>query len=129
MANSAVNRPEGLLDRLVPMAYGEERQGEWSEQIRVEEREMADRMVRLAELMVAGIPPSDPAVLDEVDWYYRAANQYGGINVATFAAIGDVLMENEQTRAVFDDVVEGLAAYQRDAMAAYAQARLSMGGA
>ena len=128
MANPVVNRPERLLDRLAPTAYGEE-WGEWSEQIRGEEREMANRLVRLAELMVAGTPPNDPTVLDEVDWYYRAANLYGGVNAATFTALGEVLMDNEQTRAVFDDVVEGLAAYQREAMTAYAPARLSMGGA
>ncbi len=124
-----VNRPEALLDRLVPTTYGEEHRGEWSEQIRGEEREMADRMIRLAELMVAGTPPSDPAVLHEVDWFYRAANQYGAVNAATFTALGDALVDNEQSRAVFDDVVEGLAAYQHDAMTVYAQARLSMGGA
>ena len=129
MANPAVNRPEGLLDRLAPTAYGEEGPGAWSEAIRAEEREMADRMVRLADLMVAGTPPSDPAVLDEIAWYPRAANQYLGIDAATFAAIGDALTADEQTRAVFDDVVEGLAAYQRDAMVAYAEALLSMEGA
>jgi hypothetical protein len=129
MANSTVNRPEGLLDRLSAGGYGVERQGEWSEQLRDEEREMADRLVRIAELMVAGTAPSDPAVLDEVEWYYRRANQYGGVNAATFMALGDALVDNEQTRAVFDDVAEGLAAYQREAMAAYTQARLSEGGA
>ena len=129
MADPAVNRPAGLLDRLVPTAYGNPRRGEWSEQIRREESEMADRMVRMAELMVAGTPPSDPAVLDELDWYYRSANQYGGVNAATFTALGDVLLNNEQSRALLDDVVEGLAAYQREAMAAYAKARLTEGGA
>jgi hypothetical protein len=129
MTNPAVNRPERLLDRLAPTVYGEQDRGEWSEQIRGEEREVADRMVRLAELMAAGTPPSDPAVLDEIDWYYRAANQYALIDTATFAALGGALMDNQQTRAVFDDVVEGLAAYQREAMTAYAHARLSMDGA
>lgn len=129
MANPAVNRPEGLLDRLAPRAEGEETRGEWSEQIRGEEREMADRMVRLAELMVAGTPPSDPAVQDEIDWYHRAASQYGPLDAATFAALGDTLLDSEQTRAVLDSVAEGLAAFQRDAMTAYADARLSMGGA
>ena len=128
MAKPTVNRPEGLLDRLATAAYGE-RRGEWSDQIKGEERGMADFMVRLGELMVAGTQPSDPAVLDEIDWYFRAANQYGGVNAATFSALGDVLMDNEQTRAAFDEVVEGLAAYQRDAIAAYSETRLAMGGA
>ncbi|GAB2677551.1 TipAS antibiotic-recognition domain-containing protein [Kribbella swartbergensis] len=129
MANPTVNRPQGLLDRLWSGGYGVERQGEWSEQIRNEEGEMADRLVRIAELMAAGTRPNDPAVLDEVEWYYRQANQYGGVNAATFTAIGDALVDNEQTRAVFDDVAEELAAYHREAITAYVQARLSEGGA
>jgi TipAS antibiotic-recognition protein len=129
MAYSAVNRPEGLLDRLVPTAYGDEPRGQWPEQIRAEEREMAGRMVRMGELMVAGKPPSDTAVLDELDWYYRLANQYGGVNAVTFNALGDALVEHEQIRAAFDDVAEGLAVYQREAFTVYAQARLTEGGA
>ncbi len=128
MAHPSVNRPERLLDRLAPTAYGGQR-GEWPEQLRAEEREMADRMVRMAELMAAGTPPNDPAVLDEVDWYYRSANQYAGVNAATFTALAEVLVENEERRAAFDDVADGLAAYQRAAMTAYAQARLAEGGA
>jgi hypothetical protein len=129
MADAAVNRPTGLLERLVPTAYGDRRPGEWSEEVRREEREMADRMVRMAELMIAGTPPSDPAVLDELDWYYRSASRYGGVNADTFTALGDVLLADQRSRAVLDDVAEGLAAYQRDAMIAYAQARLGEGGA
>ncbi|MFH5821141.1 TipAS antibiotic-recognition domain-containing protein [Georgenia sp. AZ-5] len=121
-----MKRPEALLDRLAPTT---ERRAAWPEQIRGEEREMADRMVRLAELMVAGKPPSDPAVLDELDWYYRAANQYGGVDATTFTALGEALLSDDRSREVFDEVVAGLAAYQRDAMTAYAQARLSEGGA
>jgi hypothetical protein len=129
MAYPPVNPPKGLLERLVLATYGEERRGEWSERIRGEEREMADRIVRMAELMVAGTPPHDPAVLDEVEWYHRAANQYGVVDAAMFTALGGALVENDQSRAVFDDVVEGLATYQREAMAVYAQERLAMGGA
>ena len=34
-------------------------------------------------------------------------------------------MDDEQTRALYDDVAEGLAVYQRDAIAAYGEARLT----
>ena len=129
MANRAVNRPDSLLDRLVTRTYGDERPGEWSEQIRTEEGEMVGRMVRLAELMLAGTPASDTAVLDEVDWYYQSAQQYGGATPATLKSLGDALVDDEQIRVLFDDVAEGLAAYQRDAIAAYADARLAEGGA
>lgn len=129
MAYPAVNRPEGLLDRLLPTAYGDEPRGQWPEQIRAEERDMADRMVRIGELMVAGKPPADPAVLDEIDWFYRSASQYGGVNAALFIALGDALMEDQRTRAAFDDVAEGMATYLREAFTVYAQARLNEGGA
>jgi hypothetical protein len=129
MAYSAVNRPEGLLDRLAPTAYGDELRGQWPEQIKAEEREMADRMVRMGGLISAGKPLSDPAVLDELDWYYRSANQYGGVNAALFTALGDALLENDRIRAAFDDVAEGMAVYLREALTVYAQARLTEGGA
>ncbi len=90
---------------------------------------MADRMVRIAELMVADTPPADPAVLDELDWYYRAASQYGGVDAALFSALGETLADDQRTRAAFDEVAEGMATYLRDAFAVYAQARLSGGGA
>jgi hypothetical protein len=129
MAKPTVNRPERLLERLAPTGYGEAGPGEWSEEMRAGERELADRMVRIGELMVAGKPPSDPEVLDEVDWYYRSAIRYGVGNPATIRAIGESLASDEQRRAAFDEVVDGLAAYQRDAIAAYAEIRLSEGGA
>lgn len=129
MADPTVNRPEGLLDRLASRTYGKERPGEWSDQIRTEEGEMADRIVRLAELMVAGTPPSEPAVLDEIDWYYQSVQQYGGATAATFRSLGDALADDEQTRTLFEDAAEGLAAYQRDAIVAYVEARLVEGGA
>lgn len=129
MAQPMVNRPVGLLGRLAATTYGDRGEREWSEQIRGEERELSDRMVRMAELMNAGTPPSDPAVLDEIDWYYRVANQYGGVNAATLIALGEALLDNDQTRALLDDVVHGLASYHRDAMTVYAQVRLSEGGA
>jgi hypothetical protein len=129
MANQAVNRPDGLLDRLVTRAYGDERPGEWSERIRTEESEMTARMVRLAELMLEGTPASDPAVLGEVEWYYQSVQQYGGATPATFRSLGDALVDDEQIRALFDDIAEGLAVYQRDAISAYADTRLAEGGA
>ncbi|MFD1505703.1 hypothetical protein FE374_01110 [Georgenia yuyongxinii] len=123
-----VRRPEGLLDRLAT-AYRGERPQEWPEELRREESDVADRMVRLAELMVAGTPPTDPAAMDAVDWYYRAANQYGGVDTAVFTALGEALAAEDDKRALFDDVVPGLAGYQREAMTAYARTRLAAGGA
>jgi hypothetical protein len=123
-----INRPEGLLDRLAPATYGDQGQGEWPEELRAEEGEMADRLVRLAELMAAGKRPDDPAVLSEVDWYYRLAARYGGTGIATFKSLGDALVADERLRTTLDDVRYGLAAYHRQAINAYSEG-LSEGGA
>ncbi len=122
-----INRPQGLLDRLAPTMYGDDRQGEWPQDLKTEEGEMVDRLVRLAELMATGTTPDDPAVMAEVDWYYRSAAQYGGLDIATFTSLGDVLVRDERLR--LDDVRYGLADYLRQAINAYANVRLSQGGA
>ena len=94
-----------------------------------EEQEMADRMVRTGEFMVAGRAPSDPDVQLEVDWYYRTASQYRAVNAELFNALGEALAEDQGSRAAFDDVVEGMADYLSAAFTVYAQSQLAEGGA
>jgi len=85
---------------------------------------MTARMVRMAELMVAGTPVDDPAVQEEVDWLYRAVARFWTPNAAAFIRLGQTYADDEQYRSTYERVAEGLASYQRDAMAAYAEARL-----
>ena len=49
---------------------------------------MTDRLTRLAHLMVAGTPADDPAVLAEIDWYYRLARRFGIANADMFTSNG-----------------------------------------
>jgi hypothetical protein len=129
MANSEVKRPSNIMERLNPSMSEIGYEARLSEEMRATEQEIGDRLVRTAELMVAGKPPDDPDVLDEIDRYYRSASRYMMLDAATFTSLGRLLMENQRIRTVFEDVAEGSADYVRDAIAAYADTRLSLTGA
>ncbi|MCX4878160.1 MerR family transcriptional regulator [Streptomyces sp. NBC_00847] len=82
-------------------------------------------LVRLATLMAAGTPVADPAVQAEVDTQYQSLSRMWTPNGAAFKALGQAYVTDPQWRSVYDQVADGLAEYQRDAMAAYADASLS----
>jgi hypothetical protein len=138
-----IQRPESLLDRLAPVAYGDERPAdlaaegdvldvgrrEWSEAARAEEAEAGARLARMAEHLARGTPPDDAAVLDEIDAYHAMAARYGGAGSATFASLGDLLVGDGRLRSALDGVRYDLAQYHRQAIAAYVEARLTEGGA
>ncbi|MFE3247475.1 TipAS antibiotic-recognition domain-containing protein [Streptomyces sp. NPDC059209] len=124
-AEPRIRRPERLLDGFESPLHDAESRERWPEHMVAEEQEMAARLVRMAEFMVAGKPVDDPEVLAEIDWYYRVALRYGPTDDQLFTDIGRLCADNDQLRALFEKVANGLATYQRDAMAAFAQARLS----
>ncbi|RIQ12037.1 TipAS antibiotic-recognition domain-containing protein [Jiangella rhizosphaerae] len=124
MEMPGINRPERLLDGFAtPLADTGDRQN-WPEGLDAQERDLTDRMVRLAGLMVADTPADDPAVLDEVEWYHEAAARYGLTTAELFTCLGQLCAEDEQVRRLFDRISPGLAAYQRNAVAAYARTRM-----
>jgi hypothetical protein len=129
MASSEVNRPINIAGRLYSSMLGIDYQAQLSDEMKAEEQEIGDRLVRTAELMVAGKPPDDPEVLDQIEWYYRSASRYISVDATMFTSMGRLLMENQGIRTVFEDVAEGSADYVRDAIAAYSEARLGISGA
>ncbi|GGX79081.1 MerR family transcriptional regulator [Streptomyces anandii] len=89
------------------------------------QQEATAAMVRMAKAMAAGAPVTDPAVQTEVDTHYRAICRMWTPNAAAYKALGQTYVEDAQWREAYDRVAVGLAAYQRDAMAVYADAHLS----
>lgn len=139
MAGTKINRPENLFEGFDPSDYAAEAAERWPqeyeqsrqvaegftpEQMEIEQREMTARMIRMAELMVAGTPVDDPAVQEEVDWHYRSLARFWTPNAAAYGHLGRMYVDDERFRANYERIAEGLSAYQRDAMAAYAAARL-----
>ncbi|MFG2182665.1 MerR family transcriptional regulator [Streptomyces abikoensis] len=88
------------------------------------QREVTAQMIRMAEFMVAGVPVADPAVQAEVEAHYRGVCDFWTPNACAYKGVGQTYVDDPKFRANFDRIAEGLAAYQRDAMVVYADARL-----
>ncbi|MFI0787460.1 MerR family transcriptional regulator [Streptomyces lydicus] len=89
------------------------------------QREATAAMIRMAEFLQAGTPVIDAAVQTEVDAHYRSICRMWTPSAGAFKALGQTYVDDAQWRGAYDRIAEGLAAYQRDAMAVYADAQLS----
>nr|CAJ89394.1 putative transcriptional regulator [Streptomyces ambofaciens ATCC 23877] len=81
-------------------------------------------MVRLAELMAAGHSADADPVQAEIDIQYRALTELRPVPAEEYRAVGRSVVDNATWRAAYEAIAPGLAAYQRDAIEAYAAARL-----
>ena len=81
-------------------------------------------MIVMAELMAAGSPVGAPAVQAEVDAHYQGVCRFWTPTAAAYEGLGQLYVNDPRFRSGYDEVAAGLAEYQRDAMAAYADARL-----
>lgn len=139
MATIRINRPENLFEGFDPSSYEAEAAQLWPdqydqssqvaagftpEQMGAEQRENTARMIRMAELMVAGVPADDPSTQEEVDRHYRSVARFWTPSADAFIHLGRMYADDARFRTNYDRIAEGLAEYQRDAMAAYTEARL-----
>ncbi|MFD7493519.1 MerR family transcriptional regulator [Streptomyces sp. NPDC059832] len=136
---TAINRPENLFEGIRPAQYRESLRDfpELAEeidrhtstmskaQIEAGHRERTAQMIRLAELLAAGVPAGADPVQAEIEAQYRALTALRRVCAEEYRAIGRSCVENEQWHAAYESIAPGLAAYQRDAIEAYAANRLS----
>jgi len=135
----SIQRPENLFEGFDAARYADEAKARWPEQYARSQayaatlteqdkrelgRESTAAMVRMAEFMAAGRPVDDPAVQDEVDRHYRFVARFWTPDAAAYRGLGRMYVDDERFTATYDRIAVGLAAYQCDAMAAYADARL-----
>ncbi|MFD7324914.1 MerR family transcriptional regulator [Streptomyces sp. NPDC059875] len=135
-----INRPENLFEGFEtpvdepevrerwPEAWEESRAAVESMTAEDQERwqrEVTAQMIRFAEFMVAGTPVDDPAVQAEVDAHYQGVCRYWTPNADAYKGLGQTYVDDPRFRENYDRIADGLAVYQRDAMVAYADARLS----
>ena len=134
-----INRPENLFEGFEPTdEHGVEQH--WPQEWRHAQRavdtltpedhermqkESTAQLIRMAELMAAGKPADDPAVQAEVQTHYEGLTHFWTPNATAFKVVGQSYVDDSQWRAAYDTIAEGLAEFQRDAMAVYADARLS----
>jgi MerR family transcriptional regulator, thiopeptide resistance regulator len=102
------------------------RMASWSksdvEEIQAQAREAHER---IAALMDADVPPDDPRALDAVDLHYRWVSRFWMPNAESYAGLGRLYVDDPRFTQTIDATRSGLSAYLRDAMAAYATARLT----
>ncbi|WP_030608116.1 MerR family transcriptional regulator [Streptomyces sclerotialus] len=134
-----INRPENLFEGVTPSQYAENMRDfpELAEEVgrRAAEMSQADadaghrertaQMIRLAELMTAGHPADAEPTQAEIDVQYRTLTQMRAVSAEEYRAIGRSCVDNDAWRTVYEAIAPGLAAYQRDAIDAYATTRLS----
>ncbi|MFF2009269.1 MerR family transcriptional regulator [Streptomyces sp. NPDC058195] len=135
-----INRPENLFEGFEPGRHEAEARQRWPEQweqsqravagmtaegMEQWQREVTARMIRMAEFMAAGTPVADPAVQAEVDALYQGVCRFWTPCADAYKGLGQTYVDDPGFRANFDRVADGLAVYQRDAMAVYADTRLS----
>lgn len=134
-----VNRPENLFEGVQPSQYAENMSDfpELAEAVGrraasmsqadadAAHRERTAQMIRLADLMAAGHPADADPVQAEIDAQYRALAELRGVSAEEYRAIGRSCVDNDVRRTAYEAIAPGLAAYQRDAIEAYATTRLS----
>ena len=135
-----VSNPNELFDGFDASRYEQEARERWGdeavdesrrrmsgwtkEDARAVQAESAGVNRRLAALMDAGRPVDDPEVLDAVDAHYRWVSRFWTPDRESYPGLGRLYTDDPRFRAHYEEVRPGLAEYLRDAMAAYASARL-----
>jgi len=131
-----VSKPENLFEGFDPSHYDAEARERWPEQSRQfaatltpqdherMQRETTAQLIRMAELMAAGSPVGGPAVQAEVDAHYQGVCRFWTPTASAYKGLGQTYVSDPRFKSAYDKVAVGLAEYQRDAMAAYADARL-----
>jgi MerR family transcriptional regulator, thiopeptide resistance regulator len=113
--------------------YGDEavdeskaRMASWTKQDVQEIQEQARAAhEQIAALMDAGVAADDPRTLDAVDLHYRWVSRFWTPNAESYTGLGQLYVDDVRFTENIDATRAGLSAYLRDAMAAYAAARLA----
>lgn len=84
------------------------------------QHEVTARMIRLAGYMTAGMPVDAPEVEAELDIHYASICRFWTPNAFAYKGLGQSYLDDPHFRLTCDRIAGGLAAYQRDAMAVYA---------
>jgi DNA-binding transcriptional MerR regulator len=135
-----INRPENLFEGFDAAAYEAEARERWPQEWQQSktftdtltqqdterlQRELTAAMIRMAELMAAGEPVDSGAVQAEIDGAYRSVCRFWTPDAVAFTNLGQLYVDDQRFKANYDRIAAGLAEYYRDAMACYAQTKLT----
>lgn len=85
--------------------------------------EGGDITTKLAALKAQGNAPSDPAVQEQIERHWRWIGHFYEPSVETYRGLGDMYVGDPRFAANYDKHAPGLAAFIRDAMHAYCEAK------
>ncbi|MEV0354683.1 MerR family transcriptional regulator [Nocardia sp. NPDC050697] len=134
-----INRPENLFEGFDHTRYADEAGERWpaeaeqsrraaaamgADDIAAMQRELTAAMIRMAEHMAAGTPAGDPAVQAEIHAQYGWICRFWTPDREAYRCLGQMYVDDERFRVNYERIAAGLAEYQRDAMAVYADERL-----
>ncbi|GAA5164879.1 MULTISPECIES: MerR family transcriptional regulator [Amycolatopsis] len=103
-----------------------ERSKNWSKEKWDEvNRQGSEATAKLAELAKAGVPVDDERVLDAVAGHYEWIKNHWTPDAESYTGLGRAYAEDERFRRQYEAVHPGFAEYLRDAIAAFAAARLT----
>lgn len=89
------------------------------------QREMREVTEGLAAAMAAGVDPGDADPQRLVERHHGLISTFWTPDAQSFAALGQMYVDDPRFRATYDGLAPGLAGYVRDAMAAFAATRLT----
>ncbi|MQA09153.1 MAG: MerR family transcriptional regulator [Pseudonocardiaceae bacterium] len=118
LADEAEQRWDGALE------VHEKVKGWSDEKWQAVQRQATEATERLAALMRDGVSPDDPRTIEATDAHYRWICHHWTPNKKAYQGLGQLYVDDARFTASIDEVASGLASYMRDAMTAYAEARL-----
>ncbi|MEV6806918.1 MerR family transcriptional regulator [Streptomyces sp. NPDC051132] len=134
-----INRPENLFDGVQPDQYPDILRdfpahaeqvvrrvaGMSPQDIEAGQRARTAQVIRLAELQAAGHPADAEPVQTEIATQYQALTTLRPVSVREYRAMGRSCVDNPAWHAAYEAIAPGLAAFQRDAIEAYATDHLT----
>ncbi|MGH8774513.1 MAG: TipAS antibiotic-recognition domain-containing protein [Jiangellaceae bacterium] len=78
----------------------------------------------IAALFDAGVPADDTRVLDAIDGHYKIICKFWTPNREAYIGLGQMYVDDPRFAKNYEEVRAGLTPFMRDAMKAYAEARL-----
>lgn len=89
------------------------------------QREGAEASTRLADLMRNGVAADDPRTIEATEAHYRWIRHFWTPDRESYTGLGRLYADEPRFATHYERIQPGLAVYLRDAIAAYAKARLS----
>ncbi len=103
-----------------------ERTKDWTKEDYLDAQRQGEELAaKVLELMRSGAAPDSPVALDVMAEHYASVSQFWTPNRASYTGLGQLFVDDPQFKQPYDALCPGLAEYLRDAMAAFAVARLN----